>query len=240
MALPKRKTDIGPPNYEKFLPPVVKKNYGKWAYHEILKPGIMVHVAESGDKLFTVRAATPRLASIQSIRAFADLADKYCDGHLRYTSRNNIEFLTTEEANVEPIKKELEELDREGHLGDLAVDEIDRMTATELRRRVRRHKADRDKLADEVHKKDTIIDLLHEENKDLREGKIYTASEKKLILEVDKAIPQFMSTLGQLEHLDRFKTAKVAFQAEAVLAVFRQATIGPGLLVGTALLLWST
>ncbi|MCK4314583.1 MAG: hypothetical protein KAX24_02315 [Anaerolineae bacterium] len=30
------------------------------------------------------------------------------------------------------------------------------------------------------------------------------------------------------------------FQAEAVLAVFRQATIGPGLLVGTALPLWST
>ena len=52
-----RKTDIGPPHYEKFLPPIIKANYGKWKYHERLKPGVMVHVAESGDKLFTVRAA---------------------------------------------------------------------------------------------------------------------------------------------------------------------------------------
>jgi sulfite reductase beta subunit len=33
------KTDIGPPDYKKFLPPVIQKNYGKWKYHEILKPG---------------------------------------------------------------------------------------------------------------------------------------------------------------------------------------------------------
>jgi sulfite reductase beta subunit len=110
MPAPERKTDIGPPHYEKFLPPIVKKNYGKWAHHEILKPGIMVHVAESGDKLFTVRAATPRLMSISSIRTFADLADKYCDGHLRFTSRNNVEFLLTDESKVEPLKKEVEEL----------------------------------------------------------------------------------------------------------------------------------
>ncbi len=60
MALPQRKTDIGPPHYEQFLPPVIKKNYGKWKYHEILKPGVMVHVSETGAKLFTVRAGSPR------------------------------------------------------------------------------------------------------------------------------------------------------------------------------------
>ena len=86
----KRKTDIGPPHYEKFLPPTVKQNYGKWRYHEVLKPGVMVHVGESGDKLFTVRAASPRLLSIQTIREFCDLADKYCGGYLRFTSRNNV------------------------------------------------------------------------------------------------------------------------------------------------------
>ena len=67
-----RITDIGPPHYEQFLPPVVKKNYGKWDYHEIIKPGVMVHVAESGDKLWTVRAASPRLLAITTIRKFAD------------------------------------------------------------------------------------------------------------------------------------------------------------------------
>jgi sulfite reductase beta subunit len=98
-----RRTDIGPPNYERFLPPIIKKNYGKWKYHEILKPGVMVHVAESGDKLFTVRAGSPRLLSIKTLRKFADLADKYCGGHLRFTSRNNVEFLLAEQSNIEPL-----------------------------------------------------------------------------------------------------------------------------------------
>jgi sulfite reductase beta subunit len=105
-----RRTDIGPPNYERFLPPIIKKNYGKWKYHEILKPGVMVHVAESGDKLFTVRAASPRLVSIKKLRKFADLADKYCGGHLRFTSRNNVEFLLTDPSQIEPLIAELKAL----------------------------------------------------------------------------------------------------------------------------------
>jgi len=105
-----RRTDIGPPDYKEFLPPVIKDNYGSWKYHERLKPGVMVHVAESGDKLYTVRAASPRLLSIKKLRQFADLADKYCDGHLRFTSRNNIEFLFTDEANIEPLISDLKEL----------------------------------------------------------------------------------------------------------------------------------
>ena len=90
-------------------PRSIKKNYGKWDYHEIIKPGVMVHVAESGDKLFTVRAASPRLLAITSIRKFCDIADKYCDGHLRWTSRNNVEFLLTDESKIEPLIKEIEE-----------------------------------------------------------------------------------------------------------------------------------
>ena len=102
-----RKTDIGPPNYELFLPPVIKANYGKWKYHEVLKPGVMVHVGESGDKLFTVRASSPRILSVKTLRTFADLADKYCGGHLRFTSRNNVEFLTTEQSNIDPLIADL-------------------------------------------------------------------------------------------------------------------------------------
>ena len=105
-----RRTDIGPPHYERFLPPVIKKNYGKWKYHEILKPGVMVHVGESGDKLFTVRVGSPRILSIQRLRQFADLADKYCGGYLRFTSRNNVEFLLTDSSKIEPLITEVKAL----------------------------------------------------------------------------------------------------------------------------------
>ncbi len=66
------------------------------------------HVAESGEKLYTVRAGSPRLLSVQTIRLFADLADKYCGGYLRFTSRNNVEFLLSEPANIEPLKADLQ------------------------------------------------------------------------------------------------------------------------------------
>lgn len=107
---PKRVTDIGPPHYEKFLPPVIKENYGKWKYHEIMKPGVMVHVSESGTNLFTVRASSSRLLSIGKIRDYADLADKYCDGFLRFTSRNNVEFLLTDKSKIDPLIADLKAL----------------------------------------------------------------------------------------------------------------------------------
>ena len=110
MSKAERITDIGPPHYKKYLPPVIEKNYGKWQYHEIIKPGVMVHVGESGDKLFTVRVGSPRLLSIHSIRDICDLADKYCDGHLRFTSRNNIEFLLADDAKIDSLIEDVEKL----------------------------------------------------------------------------------------------------------------------------------
>ena len=109
MAEPaKRITDIGPPHYERFLPPIIKENYGKWLYHENPKPGVLVHVSETGAKVFSVRMGSPRLMSIETIRWIADLADKYCDGHLRFTSRNNVEFLLTDESKIDPLTMDIE------------------------------------------------------------------------------------------------------------------------------------
>ncbi|MFC2171916.1 dissimilatory-type sulfite reductase subunit beta [Acidobacteriota bacterium] len=105
-----RITDIGPPNYEQFLPPAIKKNYGKWDYHEVHSRGVMMHVSEGGDKVYTVRAGSPRIMSIDTIRQFCDLADKYCEGHLRFTSRNNVEFIFTDEAHIEPVIAGLKEM----------------------------------------------------------------------------------------------------------------------------------
>ena len=86
------KTDIGPPNYKEMLPDVIAKNYGKWKYHEQLKTGVLRHVSETGDEVFTVRCGSPKLVSIDFIRDLCDIADKYCDGHMRFTSRYNPEF----------------------------------------------------------------------------------------------------------------------------------------------------
>lgn len=107
MSAPQRKTDIGPPHYKDFLPPVIQKNYGDWKYHEILTPGVMVHTANSGDKIWSVRVASPRLLSTVTIRDLADLAEKHCGGHIRFTTRNNVEFLVSDEKNLEPLQKDL-------------------------------------------------------------------------------------------------------------------------------------
>jgi len=104
------RTDIGPPDYKMMLPKTITDNYGKWKYHEILKPGIMKHVSETGDELFTVRAGSPRLVSIDFIRDICDIADKYCDGHLRFTSRFNIEMMTPKKENVDGIVGDLKKL----------------------------------------------------------------------------------------------------------------------------------
>ncbi|MBU0483294.1 MAG: dissimilatory-type sulfite reductase subunit beta [Proteobacteria bacterium] len=102
-----RITDIGPPHFEQFFPPVVKKNYGKWLYHEILQPGVLMHKAENGDECYTVRVGAARLISIELIREFCDVADAHCDGYLRWTTRNNVEFMVDSKAKVKPLLDDL-------------------------------------------------------------------------------------------------------------------------------------
>jgi sulfite reductase beta subunit len=103
-----RITDIGPRKYEEFYPPVIAKNNGKWLYHEILQPGVLVHVSETGDKVFTVRVGGARLMSVSHIREICEIADKHCGGYLRFTTRNNVEFMVESEEKVKPLIEDLE------------------------------------------------------------------------------------------------------------------------------------
>ncbi|WP_207261933.1 dissimilatory-type sulfite reductase subunit beta [Desulfovibrio sp. Huiquan2017] len=97
-----RISDIGPRHFGEYLPPVIKENFGKWDYHEIIEPGILLHVAQSGDKTYTVRAGTARLMSVTHIGEICDIADKFSGGYVRFTTRNNLEFqVETEEAAKE-------------------------------------------------------------------------------------------------------------------------------------------
>jgi dissimilatory sulfite reductase beta subunit len=103
-----RISDIGPRKYDEFYPPVIAKNKGKWLYHEILQPGVLVHVAESGDQVFTVRVGGARLMGTEHIREICDIAEKHCGGHLRFTTRNNVEFMVDSKDKVAPLIKDLE------------------------------------------------------------------------------------------------------------------------------------
>jgi len=103
-----RITDIGPKKYDQFYPSIIAKNKGKWLYHEILEPGVLVHVAESGDEVYTVRVGGCRLMTTTHIREICEIAEKHCDGHLRFTTRNNIEFMVDDKSKVDALKKDLE------------------------------------------------------------------------------------------------------------------------------------
>ena len=102
-----RISDLGPPHYEQFFPPVIKANKGKWLWHEIIQPGVLMHKSETGDEVYTVRAGCARLVSVEYIREVCDIADKHCDGFLRFTTRNNIEFMVDSKAKVQPLLDEL-------------------------------------------------------------------------------------------------------------------------------------
>ncbi|MEW6200867.1 MAG: dissimilatory-type sulfite reductase subunit beta [bacterium] len=103
------KTDIGPPYFKELVPPIIAKNYGDWDYHEIVQPGVLKHVSKSGDELYSVRVGGARLISIDRVREYCDIADKYCDGYLRFTSRHNVEFLLSDKSKLQPLLDDLKE-----------------------------------------------------------------------------------------------------------------------------------
>lgn len=98
-----RISDLGPPHYEQFFPPVIKANKGKWLWHEIIQPGVLMHKSETGDEVYTVRCGTCRLVSVEFIREVCDIADKHCDGFMRWTTRNNVEFMVDSKDKVQPL-----------------------------------------------------------------------------------------------------------------------------------------
>ena len=102
-----RITDIGPPHYEAMMPKVINENRGKWLYHEITAPGVLKHVSETGAECYTVRVGSARLLSVEFLREICDIADKFCDGHVRWTTRNNIEFIVDAASKVQPLLDDL-------------------------------------------------------------------------------------------------------------------------------------
>jgi len=103
------KTDFGPPDFREMIPSVIKENYGNWKYHTVPRPGVLKHVSHTGAVMHSVRVASPRLVSSDFIRNISDIAEKYCGGFLRFTTRNNVEFLVSDESKLQPLIAELDE-----------------------------------------------------------------------------------------------------------------------------------
>lgn len=99
--------ESGAPDPMPLMHPVMKKNYGKWVFHDHPKPGVLRHRAESGEEIWTVKAGTQRQMDVYTIRQLCDIADNYADGHVRFTARSNIEYMVADPAKVEPLIKAL-------------------------------------------------------------------------------------------------------------------------------------
>src|SRR5512134_2678903 len=101
--------ETGVPDNKKYLHPLLLKNYGNWRYHDRPRPGVLHHVSHSGDEVWSVRAGTQRQMDVYTIRKLCDIADRYAEGHVRFTIRSNIEFMVSEAAKVEPLINALTE-----------------------------------------------------------------------------------------------------------------------------------
>ena len=109
MSQPRQPIESGVPDHTPFLHPLMKKNYGQWKWHERPRPGVLHHVAESGDEIWTVRAGTQRQMDVYTIRKLCDIADEYAEGFVRFTIRSNIEYMVSEESKVQPLINALTE-----------------------------------------------------------------------------------------------------------------------------------
>ena len=89
------------------------KNFGQWKYHEHPRPGVLLHVANSGDEIWTVRAGTQRILDVFTLRTLCDIGDEFTDGYVRFTIRSNIEYMVKDKDKVQPL---IDALEKEGFI----------------------------------------------------------------------------------------------------------------------------
>ncbi len=110
-AQPRMPIESGVPDHFQYMHPALRRNYGMWAWHDRPRPGVLHHVSETGEEVWTVRAGTQRQLDVDTVRKLCDIADEFADGHMRFTIRSNVEFTVTDESRVEPL---IERLQAEG------------------------------------------------------------------------------------------------------------------------------
>lgn len=103
---------IGIPKLADNLPPIVKRNYGKWISHEHVRPGVIKHESQTGEEMYSVRVGMPMNARISkdTLLKFCDLADEYSEGFFRITQRNALEFVGVKPERIEELVAKLKDM----------------------------------------------------------------------------------------------------------------------------------
>ena len=94
-AQPRMPIESGTPDHFQYLHPVLRRNYGQWAWHERPRPGVLRHVAYSGDEIWTVRVGTQRQLGPYEINLLCDIIDTLGEGYVRFTIRSNMEVMVS-------------------------------------------------------------------------------------------------------------------------------------------------
>ena len=105
--------ETGCPDGFQYMHPTMRKNFGQWKYHEHPRPGVLLHVANSGDEIWTVRAGTQRILDVFTLRTLCDIGDEFADGYVRFTIRSNIEYMVKDKDKVQPL---IDALEKEGFI----------------------------------------------------------------------------------------------------------------------------
>ncbi len=101
--------ETGCPDGWQYMHPMMRRNYGMWAYHDRPRPGVLHHVSKTGDEIWTVRVGTQRILDLFTLRKLMDIVDEYADGHVRFTIRSNLEVMIDREEKVDPLVKAFED-----------------------------------------------------------------------------------------------------------------------------------
>lgn len=101
-----------PVPYTDSLPDEIKRNLGRWVDRKFHSNGIIEHISESGEHVFTIKVGgTPNARfSSDTLRKFAGIEDKYGIKALRFTRSGNIEFIADNLENSMMIKSEVEKM----------------------------------------------------------------------------------------------------------------------------------
>ncbi len=108
MTEPRRPIESGVPDPFLYMHPLLKQNYGNWKWHDRPRPGVLHHVAYGGDEVWTVKAGTQRQMDVYTVRKLCEIADTFAEGHMRFTTRSNVEFMVSSADKVQPLIEALE------------------------------------------------------------------------------------------------------------------------------------